>query len=68
MSRRQRQVDELRGLCSSGLVARAIDLAFSHFADFGRDEDVLALLGQAVTIVPVAEDVHRRFTELTADR
>ena len=67
MSRRQRQIDELRGLCCSGLVARAIDLAFTHFADFGRDEDVVALLRRAARAATAPEEVHQRFTELTAD-
>jgi hypothetical protein len=32
MSRRQRQLDAIRDLCRAGGVARAVDLAFEHFA------------------------------------
>ena len=46
--RRQRQLDELRDLCRRGAVARAIDLAFEHFACFGRDDVVVALLEHAL--------------------
>jgi hypothetical protein len=46
--RRQRQLDELRDLCRRGAVARAIDLAFEHFACFGRDDGVVALLEHAL--------------------
>lgn len=63
MSRRQRQLDELRGLCASGAVARAIDLAFAHFADFGRDDDVIAALTDAVGD---QASLRRRLAELTA--
>jgi hypothetical protein len=66
MSRRQRQLDELRSLCGSGAVARAIDLAFSHFADFGHDEVVIALLSDAIVRSEEGEDVCRRLTELTS--
>jgi hypothetical protein len=66
MSRSQRQVDELRGLCDRGSVSRAIDLAFLHFADFGRNEDVLEAIAGAIelerTTVPAA--VRRRFLDL----
>ncbi len=44
MTRQQRQIDELRALCAAGQVARAVDLAFEHFATFGRDERVIDLL------------------------
>lgn len=66
MSRRQRQLDELRGLCSSGAVARAIDLAFAHFADFGRDDDVLAAIAATIERDAAADDVRDRFGELTS--
>ena len=38
MTRQQRQVDQLRALCGAGQVGRAVDLAFEHFATFGRDD------------------------------
>ena len=44
MSRRQRQFNELRDLCAAGGVVRAIDLAFEHFAQFGRDDEIIDLL------------------------
>ena len=68
MCRRQRQVDELRSLCRSGAVARAIDLAFAHFADYGRDDDVVALIAEALERQDQAATVRRHFAELTADR
>lgn len=64
VARRQRQLDELRGLCGSGAVARAIDLAFEHFADFGRDDDVVGLLADSLERVEAPERVRRRFAEL----
>jgi hypothetical protein len=45
--RRRRQVDELLDLCRRGLVARAIDLAFEHFACFGQDDEIVVLLEAA---------------------
>ena len=64
MTRRQRQVDELRGLCGSGAVARAVDLAFEHFVCFGRDDRVIALLIEAIERAPVPQDVRHRLAEL----
>jgi hypothetical protein len=64
MSRRQRQLEELCDLCRSGAVARAIDLAFEHFACFGRDDDVIHLLAQAIERSDAGDRVRRRFTEL----
>jgi hypothetical protein len=66
MSRQQRQRDELRGLCGSGAVDRAIDLAFAHFADFGRDEEVLALIAAAVGHEEAGPHLQRRFDELAS--
>jgi hypothetical protein len=68
MSRRKRQRDELRELCDSGAVARAVDLAFHHFADFGRDDDVVRRLAAAIDRAagPVGPMVRRRFTDLCA--
>lgn len=62
MGRRQRQLDELRALCGVGAVARAVDLAFAHFADFGRDDEVVALLAGAVE--RAGDDVRTRFAVL----
>ncbi|MCU1352446.1 MAG: hypothetical protein JWM05_1655 [Acidimicrobiales bacterium] len=64
MSRRQRQRDQLRALCDSGALSRAIDLAFEHFADFGRDDDVLRLLGDAIERAAGPAGVRRRFADL----
>jgi hypothetical protein len=66
MSRRQRQIDELRDLCRSGDVARAIDLAFEHFAHFGRDDHVVEVLEQAVETAQTSDRVRHRFAELRA--
>lgn len=66
MSRRQRQFDELVGLCSCGSVGRAIDLAFEHFAQFGVDAAVVELLAGAVAYPGVPERVRRSFAELRA--
>jgi hypothetical protein len=64
MSRRQRQRDEIEALCARGALARAVDLAFLHFADFGRDEAVVDLLAAALEKTPVAPVVTRRFADL----
>jgi hypothetical protein len=64
VSRRQRQLDELRDLCRSGAVAHAVDLAFEHFADFGRDEGLVGLLAEAIERTQPPEEVRRRFGEL----
>jgi len=64
MSRRQRQFDELQSLCSAGAVARAIDLAYEHFAHFGRDDEIIDLLARAVDGADVAARARQRFAEL----
>jgi len=66
MSRRQRQFNELRDLCSAGEVARAIDLAFEHFAYFGRDDEIIDLLARAIDDSGVAGRACQRFVELCA--
>jgi hypothetical protein len=66
MSRRQRQSNELRDLCISGEVIRAIDLAFEHFARYGRDDDIVALLGRSVESARVVGRVRQRFADLCA--
>jgi hypothetical protein len=66
MCRRQRQLDELRDLCRSGTVVRAIDLAFEHFADFGRDDDIVDLLADAIEHEQAPERARNRFDELRA--
>ena len=66
MSRRQRQLAELRALCGSGRVARAVDLAFEHVAAFGPDEEVVALLADAIEQLAPAASVRQRFAELRA--
>lgn len=67
MGRKQRQLDELRSLCGSGAVARALDLAFAHIADFGVDPCVVALLTSAIDSVDDDDDVLRtRLDDLTS--
>ena len=67
-TRRQRHLDELRALCRSGAVARAIDLAFEHFADFGRDDEIARLLADAIEHAEAPDEVRRRFAELRTGR
>jgi hypothetical protein len=64
MSRRARQVEELRDLCGRGRVVRAVDLAFEHFAQFGYDQAVAQLLDGAVARTPQSDRARRRFIEL----
>jgi hypothetical protein len=66
MTRQQRHIDQLRALCAAGHVARAVDLAYEHFATFGRDERVIDLLTQAVVHDPAADAIRRRLDELHA--
>ena len=66
--RRRRQLDELRQLCHRGSVARAIDLAFEHFACFGQDDSVVVLLEAIVERHDTADDLRRRLAELRAVR
>lgn len=66
MSRRQRQLDELHGLCRSGALVRAIDLAFEHFAHFGPDDTIIKLLGDAADRAAAPVRVHDRLAELRA--
>ena len=64
MTRQQRQLDELRALCADGRVARAVDLAFEHFACFGSEEGVLALLLAASDHVAAPAQLRSRLCEL----
>ncbi|MBI5089589.1 MAG: hypothetical protein HZB15_12240 [Actinobacteria bacterium] len=66
MSRRQRQSDALRDLCIAGEVTRAIDLAFEHFARYGRDDGIVALLGRSVESARAVGQVRQRFADLCA--
>jgi len=66
MQRRQRQLDELHDLCRSGRLARAIDLAFEHFAVFGREDEIVDLLSDAIARLDPAPSVRQRFAELTS--
>ena len=68
MTRRQRQLDELRGLCSIGAIARSIDLAYEHFADFGPDDDIPILIAEAMEHAEVSDGIRRRFAELLASQ
>jgi hypothetical protein len=63
-SRCRRQRDELRALCGAGMVGHAIDLAFEHFADFGRDDEIVELLADALERIAVPLSTAARFTEL----
>ena len=64
MTRRDRQRAELLQLCRAGPLSRAVDLAFAHFADFGRDEELLALLAGALARTRATPALRRRFSEL----
>mgnify|MGYP001415155137 CR=1 FL=1 len=64
MSHRERQADELRQLCHTGALARAVDLAFEHFAAFGVNDDIVARLTEAIERTGAADAVRRRFAEL----
>jgi hypothetical protein len=66
VSRHQRQLDELRALCRSGRVGRAVDLAFEHFARFGHDEQVVALLSDAIDHRSETPQTRARLAELAA--
>jgi hypothetical protein len=66
MTRRERQRDELRQLCRSGEVLRAIDLAFEHFADFGHDADIVRLVSAAIDTPAAPATARRRLDELRA--
>ena len=66
MSVRQRQLDELHDLCRAGSVARAVDLAFEHFARFGPDHEVIEVLAGAVGRGPPDARARRRLAELRA--
>ena len=65
-SRCRRQRDELRALCVAGMVGHAIDLAFEHFADFGRDDEIVDLLTDALDRIAVPRSTTARFQELCA--
>jgi hypothetical protein len=66
MSRRERQIKQLRDLCRAGAVVHAIDLAFENFARFGRDDEILDVLAQAVQYADTAGGARQRFAELSA--
>lgn len=67
-SRQDRQLDELRHLCASGAVGRAIDLAFEHFADFGLTDDLVAVITDALERTNASAAVRDRFACLCATR
>ncbi len=68
MTRRQRQLDELRTLCSIGAIGRAIDLAYEHFADFGPDDNIAVLISEALEQAEVPASIRSKFTELLASQ
>ncbi|HEY7626849.1 MAG TPA: hypothetical protein VH761_07270 [Ilumatobacteraceae bacterium] len=49
-------------------MVRAIDLAFEHFARFGRDDEIIELLVQAMERVDVPGPGRQRLAELCAAR
>jgi hypothetical protein len=59
-------VDQLRALCHAGAAGRAIDLAFEHFAEFGRDDTIVALLADTIARQELPDRVRLRFGELHA--
>ena len=67
-SRQERQLDELRCLCASGAVIRAIDLAFEHFADFGLTDDLVVVITDAIERTDAPAAVRDRFASLCATR
>lgn len=66
VTRRQRQLDELRNLCSNGAIGRAIDLAHEHFADFGPVDDVTVLIFEAIELAEVTDAIRAKLNELLA--
>lgn len=69
MTRRERQLDELRALCAIGAIGRAIDLAYEYFADFGPDGDISVLIAEAMEHAEVPDSIRHRFAQLiTAQR
>jgi hypothetical protein len=64
MPRSERQAQEICALCDRGALSRAIDLAYQHFADFGRNDQVLDVIADAIERTPVAPAVRRRFVDL----
>jgi hypothetical protein len=64
VTRRTRQQNELRELCATGHVARAIDLAFEHFADFGPDAQLVATLTGFLELQSSSPAVRTRLSEL----
>ena len=66
MSRHDRQLDELRDLCRTDSAARAVDLAFEHFACFGPDGEVIVMLAGVIDRTEPPPQVRRRFAELRA--
>jgi hypothetical protein len=67
-SRQDRQAEQLRCLCASGEVSRAIDLAFEHFADFGLTEDLVEVITDALERTDAPAVVRNRFAALCASR
>jgi hypothetical protein len=45
-------------------LSRAVDLAFLHFADFGRNEEILNVIADAIEHTPVPAAIRRRFLDL----
>jgi len=68
MSRRDRQRAELERLCDAGALARAVDLAFAHFADYGLDQHILDLLSARLDRTGTTPALRRRFSELRERR
>lgn len=67
-SRRRRQLEELRCLCASGAVSRAIDLAFEHFADFGLTEELVSVITDALERTGAPAALRDRFASLCVEQ
>ena len=65
MTRQQRQIVQLRALCAAGQVGRAVDLAFEHFATFGRDDHIIDVLTAAVDPNAAGAALRLRLGELS---
>ena len=65
-SRQERQLEELRRLCASGAVSRAIDLTFEHFAHFGLTDDLVAVITDALERTDAPAAIRDRFASLCA--
>jgi hypothetical protein len=66
-SRQERQLEELRCLCASGSVSRAVDLAFEHFAAFGLTDELVVVVTDALERTGAPTAIRARFAALCAE-